>query len=298
MNYTDTGMLEHLKSSSHLKIGQVIKAGTKIADAGLTGKVYASGHLLHVCLTSKSNAQIEDFSRGDYNSYINCTIKDPTELVNDLDSKHDLIITFEYMQCDGVTYVKSVNEHLGIDVQYKDKGTAIILPYDIKICDVGSEANHTQFGNCVSFMRVESSTPSEPTTPSNSNSGFRLNRAETQNYPGNYDFDENQRANFDSNWDIKDGHSAVDRQGTLWIEETAFTFVTNLGTSSTSSVKELTYYYFNKWIKEPNAGYVPFKSNDSRLEKETDTARYGSGAYRFKSNTTNTSGWDIDTRFK
>lgn len=84
----------------------------------------------------------------------------------------------------------------------------------------------------------------EPEKPVDNGKGFRLNRASTQSYPGNYDFDEDQRQHFDGNWDIKDGHKAVDRAGTTWIEETAFTFVTNLGTSSsTQTVKG---YSFNE----------------------------------------------------
>lgn len=91
-----------------------------------------------------------------------------------------------------------------------------------------------------------------PQSTSSTKAGFRLNRSSTQSYPGNYDFDEDQRQHFDSNYDIKDGHTAVDRQGTTWLEDTAFTFVCNL---CGSAPKEVRGYSFNEcWGYHPNTG--------------------------------------------
>lgn len=85
--------------------------------------------------------------------------------------------------------------------------------------------------------------PAVQDQPEEDDKGFRLNRASTQSYPGNYDFNEDQRQHFDSNWDILKGHTAKDRQGTNWLETTAFTFVCNLGESSSKTVKG---YSFNE----------------------------------------------------
>lgn len=153
-----TYMIEHLKTNPGYKPGTIIKAGTKVADAGLTGKLSASGHLMHICKASENGQKINDFNRGGNASYVGCTIQDPSDIVSKF--KNSVYGTWNgndgYKQSDGDFYV-APKVHLGGDYKF-NSGTAITFKSDIKVIECGSASSHPDFGNCISFEFVSSST--------------------------------------------------------------------------------------------------------------------------------------------
>lgn len=156
-----TYMIEHLKTNPGHKPGTIIKAGSTIAQAGLTGQVSANGHLLHICKAKESGKKINDFSRGGNSSYVNATIHDPQDLFDWLKQSIKSLVgtwsgTIGYLKSDGVAY-PAPKQHLGGDCQYSDGNINIKLPYDIKVIECGSESSHSAFGNCMSFEVITTS---------------------------------------------------------------------------------------------------------------------------------------------
>lgn len=143
----------------------------------------------------------------------------------------------------------------------------------------------------VTFEEVNKKCINETTPPTTTSKTFKAVREGKSQDNGTFYFDEKYYNDFK---DGKQSASAVDTNGNTWAKDTTWTKVYSPSGSS-SSVKEMTSYYDGGWHKEPSSGYIPFKSNDSALVKESDTTKYGSGAYRL---TVAKSGWQANTRFK
>lgn len=227
-----TYMIEHLKSNPAYAAGKVIKAGTKVADAGLTGKLSASGHLMHICKASESGKKIKDFNRGSNTGYVNATMQDP----NDIRSKFNKEVygtwggdNSGYAQSDGDFYV-APKVHLGGDFKFEDGSTAIIFKSDIKIIECGSESSNPDFGNCISFEFVSSSSSTPPS--STPKEYVEAKRSGYSSYNGTFKFDIKHYN------ELKDLYQSVDIKdlnGDNWKATTTWTSVKKVGSSSSSS---------------------------------------------------------------
>lgn len=298
-----TYMIEHLKSNPGHAPGKVIKAGTKVADAGLTGKLSASGHLMHICKASESGKKIKDFNRGSNTGYANATMQDP----NDIRSKFNKEVygtwggdNSGYAQSDGDFYV-APKVHLGGDFKFEDGSTAIIFKSDIKIIECGSESSNPDFGNCISFEFVSSSSSTPPSSTPKTVKGYSFNECSSNNGSSFFDIENYGSTEDDLCFSIgnlkklssgaydltKAQHGYSVHTQFKGIKTTFYTDGTkSTGSSSSSSRYKLTQYYYNGWHKDTT---IPFYNDDK------DLSNLGNGEYKLK---VDKSGWKKDTRFK
>lgn len=252
-----TYMIEHLKTNPGYKPGTIIKASKLIAEAGLSGWVDASGHLLHICKCKESGKVITDFNRGSNTGYANCTIEDPKDLIPLFKNQtikgswSGFTPNNGYKLSDGVSY-KAPKVHLGGDYQFGNGEVDIAFIKDIKINDCGE---YGDFGNAIAFeILAESSQDAPQNSGTNSGKTFKAVRDGKSKHNGTFYFDEKYYSDLK---DLYQNYTAVDTTGTTWAATTTWTKVYAPEGTSEAPSKTVKGYSFNEvWGYHPDTGVL------------------------------------------
>lgn len=283
-------MIEHLAYNPGYKPGTIIKASKPVADAGLSGWVDASGHLLHICKCSESGKVITDFNRGGNASYANCTIQDPKDLIPLFKNQtikgswSGFTPNNGYKLSDGVSY-KAPKVHLGGDYQFGNGEVLIAFTKDIKVNDCRESGD---FGYAIAFEILADSSQDAPesTPPQNSgtNSGktFKAVREGKTKDNGTFYFPDKYYN------DLKDGYQSYDAEdtnGNTWAATTTWTKVYAPEGSSTSEpvTKTVKGYSFKKCSADNGVSFFPIEeygsTQDDLCFNLSNLKKLSSGAY-------------------